>query len=153
MSKWEKGLIPPPFQERLLASESDEDIKMAITTLPDLNKATLNLLFEFLFKVSQEAGNRMNAGALAVVVGPSLFRVQATSEGLQITNNTNAIAQKFIKDYNHYRHELSSSSSSSSGATNVTKQSPKVIHTPTSSRLLVPSINLAFIILGSKLTE
>ena len=117
------GLIPPPFQERLLASESDEDIKQAITSLPDLNKATLNLLFEFLFKVSQEAGNRMNAGALAVVVGPSLFRVQATSEGLQMTNNTNAIAQKFIKDYNYYKNEFSIS-----GATNTTKQSPKVSH-------------------------
>ena len=54
----------------------------------------------------------MTAGALAVVVGPSLFRVQATSEGLQTTQKTNEVAMKFIKDYQIFRTEFSSESNS-----------------------------------------
>ena len=53
----------------------------------------------------------MTAGALAVVVGPSLFRVQATSEGLQTTQKTNEVAMKFIKDYQIFKTEFSSESS------------------------------------------
>ena len=62
--------------------------------------------------VSKTDKNRMTAGALAVVVGPSLFRVQATSEGLQTTQKTNEVAMKFIKDYQIFRTEFSSESNS-----------------------------------------
>ena len=76
--------------------------------MPDLNKATLNALFEFLSCVAVEPANKMDAGALAIVLGPSLFRVQATSEGLQATNKTNEIAHKFIKQYATFREAFSS---------------------------------------------
>ena len=95
-------------QDRLLASSAIEDIKTAVIALPDLNKATLNALFEFLNTVAAEPANKMDADALAIVLGPSLFRVQATIEGLQATNKTNEIAHKFIKQYATFREAFSS---------------------------------------------
>ena len=92
----------------MLASSQIEDIKTAVIALPDLNKAVLNALFEFLSTVAAEPANKMDAGALAIVLGPSLFRVQATSEGLQATNKTNEIAHKFIKQYSTFREAFSS---------------------------------------------
>ena len=44
-----QGLIPPPFQDQLLLASNDQnEIRRVISTLPELNKATLNLLFELL---------------------------------------------------------------------------------------------------------
>ena len=44
-----QGLIPPPFQDQLLVASNDQnEIRRVISTLPELNKATLNLLFELL---------------------------------------------------------------------------------------------------------
>ena len=44
-----QGLIPPPFQDQLLIASNDQnEIRRVISTLPELNKATLNLLFELL---------------------------------------------------------------------------------------------------------
>jgi len=96
------GLIPAPFQERLLSSTCESEVLNALESLPSLNRSTLCLLFNFLSSVAQTAENRMSASALAVCIGPSLFRVQINPEGLETQNRANEIAHKFIKNYSTF---------------------------------------------------
>ena len=56
----------------------------------------------------------MTANALAVCVGPSLFRVTANNEGLLTQNKANEMAHKFIKNYSiFFKSNLDSNDNSS----------------------------------------
>ena len=102
------GLIPAPFQARLLSSTSEVEIVNGLDSLPPLNRATLCLLFNFLRMVANTTENRMSASALAVCIGPSLFRVPINTEGLETQNRANEIAHKFIKNYSTFFKRSSS---------------------------------------------
>lgn len=103
-----QGLIPAPFQARLLSSTSEVEIVNGLDSLPPLNRATLCLLFNFLRMVANTTENRMSASALAVCIGPSLFRVPINTEGLETQNRANEIAHKFIKNYSTFFKRSSS---------------------------------------------
>lgn len=127
-----QGLIPAPFQVRLLSSTCESEIVNALDSLPPLNRATLCLLFNFLNSVANTAENRMSASALAVCIGPSLFRVQINPEGLETQNKANEIAHKFIKNYSIF-FKLSGSKLHDAHET-----SPK-INSPTEKRSKIES--------------
>lgn len=94
------GIVPMATQENLLKSSSLEEVEVIISKMAPVNRSTLFFLFKFLNDVAKNADNHMSASALAICIGPSLFRVGSSdAEALKITNKTNEIASKCIKNY------------------------------------------------------
>ena len=73
--------------------------------------------------------NRMSAQNLAVVIGPSLFRVNSTPEGLETQTKANELAKKFILNYASYFTNVPKENIDSQLRQDFDKNSPKVIFT------------------------
>ena len=73
--------------------------------------------------------NRMSAQNLAVVIGPSLFRVNSTPEGLETQTKANELAKKFILNYASYFTNVPKENIDSHVRQDFDKNSPKVIFT------------------------
>lgn len=71
----------------------------------------------------------MSAQNLAVVIGPSLFRVNSTPEGLETQTKANELAKKFILNYASYFTNVPKQNIDSQLRQDFDKNSPKVIFT------------------------
>ena len=68
----------------------------------------------------------MSAQNLAVVIGPSLFRVNSTPEGLETQTKANELAKKFILNYAIYFTNVPKENIDSKPRKVLEKNSPKV---------------------------
>ena len=84
----------------------------------------------------------MSAQNLAVVIGPSLFRVNSTPEGLETQTKANELAKKFILNYASYFTNVPKENIDSHVRQDFDKNSPKVILTKKKDKFKVYLTNI-----------